>query len=145
MAGARRSPSKTVATWLALLGGSLGLHRFYLFGARDPWAWLHAVPTLVGAWGFWRLRELGTDDRLGSLLVPFLGLMVTMTMLVAIIYGLTPDERWNARYGDGASRRPSGATVIFGVCIALALGATALMATLAFVIERYFEWQIPGS
>jgi len=33
--------SKTIATWLALLGGSLGLHRFYLLGWRDPWAWLH--------------------------------------------------------------------------------------------------------
>jgi hypothetical protein len=144
IAGARRGRSKTVATWLALLGGSLGLHRFYLFGAADAWAWLHALPTLVGAWGFWRLRELGTDDRLGSLLVPFLGLMVTMTMLVAIIYGLTPDERWNARFGAGAPPRTSGATVIFGVCIALALGATTAMATIAFVVERYFEWQIPS-
>jgi hypothetical protein len=90
------------------------------------------------------LRELGTDDRLGSLLVPFLGLMVTMTMLVAIIYGLTPDERWNARFGAGAPPRTSGATVIFGVCIALALGATTAMATIAFVVERYFEWQIPS-
>jgi hypothetical protein len=35
--------------------------------------------------------------------------------------------------------------VIFGVCIALALGATVAMATLAFVVERYFEWQLPGS
>ena len=32
-----------------LLGGSLGLHRFYLHGARDAWGWLHPWPTLVGA------------------------------------------------------------------------------------------------
>ena len=137
--------SKTFATWLALVGGSLGLHRFYLFGTRDPWAWLHPLPTLVGAYGFWRLRELGTDDRLGAMLVPLLGLMLTATMLVAIYYGLMPDERWNARSGSStASERHSGGLAIFGVCLALALGATSAMATLAFVVERYFEWQVPS-
>ena len=112
------------------------------------------MPTLVGAYGFWRLRELGTDDRLGAMLVPLLGLMLAATMLVAILYGLTPDERWNARFGGAAGERPatahedsarrSGAAAIVGVCIALALGATAAMATIAFVVERYFEWQVPG-
>jgi TM2 domain-containing membrane protein YozV len=33
--------SKTASTWIALLGGSLGLHRFYLHGPRDLLAWLH--------------------------------------------------------------------------------------------------------
>ena len=144
MASALRSRSKTVATWLALAGGSLGLHRFYLFGVADAWAWLHALPTLAGAYGFWRLRQLGTDDRLGAELVPLLGVMLAMTMLVAIFYGLMPDERWKARFGGGTATRPSGGVVIFGVCLALALGATAAMATIAFVVERYFEWQVPG-
>ena len=40
--------SKTLATWIALVGGSLGLHRFYLFGLRDAWGWLHPWPTLLG-------------------------------------------------------------------------------------------------
>lgn len=141
---ARRARSKTVATWLALAGGSLGLHRFYLFGRRDAWAWLHLVPTLLGGYGFWRLRELGTDDRPGTVLVPLLGLMITATMLVAIRYGLMPDETWNARMGDGTASRPSGGLTILGVCLALALGATAAMATLAFVVERCFEWYAAG-
>ena len=68
-ATAGRARSRVVATWLALLGGSLGLHRFYLYGARDGWAWLCPWPTLVGAYGFWRLREIGVDDARGALLV----------------------------------------------------------------------------
>jgi hypothetical protein len=135
----RRGRSKTVATWLALIGGSLGLHRFYLWGPRDVWAWLHALPTLAGGYGFWRLRELGTDDRLGAVLVPLLGAMLTTSMLVAIFYGLMPDERWNARFDAGQPARRSGAAAILGVCIALALGATAAMATLAFVVARSYE------
>jgi hypothetical protein len=145
MSAALPGRSKTVATWLALVGGSLGLHRFYLFGIRDASAWLHPLPTFVGAYGFWRLHELGTDDRLGAMLVPLLGLMLAATMLVAIYYGLMPDQRWNARSRDGAAaERHSGGLAIFGVCLALALGATAAIATIAFVVERYFEWQVPS-
>ncbi|RYE78204.1 MAG: NINE protein, partial [Oxalobacteraceae bacterium] len=29
--------NKTLATLLALLFGSIGLHRFYLYGRRDLW------------------------------------------------------------------------------------------------------------
>ena len=136
--------SKAAATWLAVLGGSLGLHRFYLHGARDVWAWLHVPLTLVGAYGFWRMREFGTEDRLGSELVPLLGAMVAIAMLSAIVCGLTPDERWQARYGQRVGAAPSGRAAIVGVIVALALGATVTMATIAFTAQRYFEAQAPG-
>ena len=42
--------SKTLATWLALVGGSVGLHRFYLHGFRDAWGWLFIVPSTIGSW-----------------------------------------------------------------------------------------------
>jgi hypothetical protein len=131
--------SKTAATWLALLGGSLGLHRLYLRGARDAWAWLHALPTLIGAYGAWRLRTLGQDDRLGALLVPLLGLMLAATMLAAIVYGLTPDEKWDARWNGGSAASRSGWAAIVGVIAALMAGATVLMATIAFSGQRIFE------
>jgi hypothetical protein len=134
-----RAPSKAVATWLALVGGSLGLHRFYLHGARDLWAWLHPLPTLVGAYGFWRMREFGVDDARGALLVPFLGVMLAATMLQAIFYGLTSDVRWAARHGDAAGRaRPAWPTLV-AVAIALAVGASIAVATIAFTAQRYFE------
>ncbi|MGZ5157689.1 MAG: TM2 domain-containing protein [Caldimonas sp.] len=136
--------SKLVATWLAVLGGSLGLHRFYLRGTGDPWAWLHALPALVGAYGFWRMREIGTDDRLGSLLVPLLGAAVAAGMLAALVYGLTPDERWDERQGLRAAPTHSGWATVAGVVVALALGATVTMATIAFCAQRYFEWRAPG-
>lgn len=136
--------SKAVATWLAVVGGSLGLHRFYLHGVRDAWAWLYPWPTLIGAYGFWRMRELGTDDRLGSQLVPLLGLMVATAMLSAIVCGLTPDERWQAKYGTSGTPTSTGWATIAGVIVALAIGATATMATIAFTAQRYFEWRSPG-
>ena len=134
-----RPRSRAVATWLALLGGGLGLHRFYLHGSRDLWAWLHPWPTLVGAYGFWRMREFGVDDARGSLLVPFLGIMLAATMLQAIVYGLAGDERWAARYGATSAEVQRGWLTYLGVIVALAVGTSVAVATIAFTAQRYFE------
>jgi len=135
--------SKTLATWLALLGGSIGLHRFYLYGLRDIWGWLHPWPTLMGIYGVDRVLTYGQDDRLAWMLIPLLGMMLAGTMLMAIIYGLMPDERWNERYNThGAPPHESGWGVVLGVIAALMIGAGVLMATIAFGGQRFFEYQI---
>ena len=133
--------SKTLATWIALLGGSFGLHRFYLHGWRDALAWLHPWPTLLGLYGVQRMIDLGQDDRLAWVLIPLLGLMLASTMLVAIVYGLTPDEKWNARFDPHAASPASGWATMFGVALALMVGGGVLMATIAFSAQRYFEYQ----
>ena len=133
--------SKTVATWVALVGGAAGLHRFYLHGFRDPWAWLFIAPSLVGLYGVQRMRHLGGDDRLAWVLIPILGVTLSIAMLTAIVYGLTADEKWNARFNpDGPQHTTNWATVI-GVAVALIVGGSLLMATLAFSAQRYFEYQ----
>ena len=144
-AGHATRRSKSVATWLALVVGSLGLHRLYLHGGRDRWAWLFPGPTIVGAYGFWRLRELGTDDPLGSLLVPLLGISVAAAMLTSIVYGLTPAERWQARHDSSDEAARTGWMTVIGVILALAIGATVTMATIAFSAERYFDRFMPAA
>lgn len=132
--------SKTLATWLALLGGTWGLHRFYLHGPRDALAWLHPLPTLAGLIGVQRMRDLGQDDRLSWLLTPLLGLMLAQAALCALIYGLGADLRWDARHNPGAPTRATRWGPVLGAIAALAIGATALMATIAFSAQRFFEW-----
>ena len=134
--------SKTMATWIALLGGCLGLHRFYLYGFGDRWGWLHPWPSLVGWIGVSRMRDLGQDDRLAWVLIPFLGFMIAGAMLTAILYGLTPDEKWNNRHNRGKEAPASGWVAVVGVVVALMLGSTALMATIAFSAQHYFEYQV---
>jgi hypothetical protein len=143
-AGAR-SPSKTLAAWLALTGGWLGLHRFYLHGWRDPWAWAFIVPSLVGVVGVVRMRQLGVDDAWAGLLVPWLGLSLTAATGFALFYGLTSDDRWRERHGDRANAAPSGWPTVFAVVLALFFGAGALMATIAFCAQQYFEHQSPAA
>jgi len=55
--GSATPKSKSLATWLALLGGLLGAHRFYLHGWRDGLAWLHPVLSLIGLAGVIRMRN----------------------------------------------------------------------------------------
>jgi hypothetical protein len=134
--------SKSVATWLALLGGTLGLHRFYLHGWRDWAGWLYPLPTLLGLAGVQRMRAFGQDDRIAWLLIPLLGLAISAAMLTAIVYGLTPDDKWAARHAPGRPPRATGWVPVLGAIAALLLGASALMATVAFGMQHFFEWQL---
>ena len=137
--------SKALATWIALVGGSLGLHRFYLHGPRDLLGWLHPLPTVIGLIGVIRMRELGQDDRLSWLLIPVLGLMLSVTMLTAMVYGLTPDEKWDARHNVGQVGRTTRWAPVLGVVLALLVGGTTLMGTIAFGGQKFFEWQFDRS
>ncbi|MBV8605124.1 MAG: TM2 domain-containing protein [Pelomonas sp.] len=128
--------SKTAATWIALVGGMFGLHRFYLHGWRDRLGWLHWPPTLVGLWGFARAWQLGQDDRLAWALTPLGGVMLTLACAMAIYYGLVADARWDARYNPGGTIHATRWAPIVGVIVALLIGGIALMSTLAYGTEH---------
>ena len=85
--------SKTLAAWLALVGGPLGLHRFYLHGLGDVLGWLLPIPTALGLYGIERVQKLGQDDTLSWFLIPLLGFTVAACCLTAIVYGLMTRRR----------------------------------------------------
>ena len=133
------SKSKSLATWLALLGGLLGAHRFYLHGWGDKLAWLHPVLSLIGLAGVVRMRNLGQDDHAAWLLIPLFGAMVAVAMLSTILLGLTTDERWAQRHGT--PQQDTRWAPVIAVVIALLVGGAALMGTLAFSGQMFFEYQ----
>ena len=138
--------NKTAAAWLAFVGGPLGLHRFYLHGMGDWLGWLLPLPTLAGIYGIERIRQFGVDDTMSWWLIPLLGFTIAATSLMAIVYGLTSREKWNARFNaDAGDDAPAGATnwfTISAIVLALMIGTGCLMATLAYSFQHYFEWQI---
>ena len=136
--------SKTLAAWLALLLGVLGLHRMYLYGLTDRWAWLHPWPSAAGLVGVLRMRELGQDDHLAWFLIPFLGLMICVAMLSAIVYALTPDERWDQQHNPGHPTTATSWGSVLAAVTALLLGGSALVGTVAFGGQKFFEWQLEG-
>lgn len=137
-----RNRSKTLATWLALVGGAVGLHRLYLHGPRQVVAWLHLPLTAAGVVGAIRTQTLGQDDRLAWCLVPLLGLMLAQGALHAIVYGLTPDDTWQQHHDPAGAVQPTRWGPVFGAIAGLLLGGIVLMSTIAFAVQRFFEWQL---
>ena len=128
--------NKTLSTLLALLLGSIGAHRFYLHGARDRWGLLHlstlplsllllqSAPNLPGLFAFGP-----------SVLSGLIGI------LVALVMGLTPDEKWDARFNTGSGRQSgSGWPLIILLVLAFGGGSIALIWTIA----RSFDLFLTG-
>lgn len=138
--------NKTLAAWLAALGGPLGLHRFYLHGMGDLLGWLLPIPTALGLYGIERVQQHGLDDHWSWVLIPLLGFTVAGCALMAIIYGLMTPEKWNGRFNPAAAPdNRSGGTnwfTIAAVVLALLVGTGVLMASIAFSFQRYFEYQV---
>jgi len=135
--------NKTIAVWLTLITGPIGLQRVYLTGRFDAWSWLALGPSSLGAYGVMRARTIGLDDHLSWFLIPFLGFCIAACALASIVYGLSDAQRWNQKFNPSADAEDeSGQThwlTVMGLASSLFIGTTVLMATLAFSFQRYFE------
>ena len=108
-----RFRNKTVATALAGLGGTFGLHRFYLQGSSTVLPWLY----VVFCW---------------TLIPTFAG------FIEALRFALTPDERWDARWNAGTPMRSRSSWFVILLAALTFFGAvTLLMTLLSFAIGRY--------
>ncbi len=108
-----RFRDRTAATALAALGGTLGLHRFYLEGAGGWRPWLYPA----FAW---------------TLVPTFAG------FVEALAFAVTPDDRWDARWNAGTDRRNRSGALVVVLAVATLLGAATLFFTLvAFAAGRW--------
>ena len=138
--------NKTLATWLSLVGGTFGLQRFYIYGKSDWLAWVLPWPTLLGWYGFERAQDFGVDDPLSWLLLPLLGITIASGALHAIYWGLMSAAKWNNAYNPAAeTESSSGQTnwlTVGALVLSLMIGTTAMLSSLAYGFQRYFESQI---
>ena len=137
----RATRSKTLATWLALVGGSLGAAPLLparparRLGLAAPAGRRSSACTASSA-----CASSAQDDRVVVAAGAAARADAGGGMLSAIVYGLTPDERWDARTTPAhAARRTRLADRCSASSSALMIGATVLMATIAFSGQRYFE------
>lgn len=147
--------NKTLAAWLSFVGGPLGLHRFYLHGFGDLLGWFLPIPTALGIYGVERIKQFGVDDSLSWVLIPLLGFTIAGCALTAILYGLMEPERWNAKFNpqttvSGIANGPGNAgntnwLTIGAIIFSLLIGATSLIASIAYSFQGYFEHQIEES
>ncbi|MCS6764090.1 MAG: TM2 domain-containing protein [Candidatus Protistobacter heckmanni] len=134
---------KLLAALSAFLGGGLGLHRFYLYGARDWLAWLHLAGGLLFAAGVLTLERNELASAAGWLLAVPGSAAVLSGFITALVYGLRPDELWDAQFNAASGRKTqsSWGTVII-LILALMIGTGLLMTGLAIAFEQFFQAQI---
>jgi TM2 domain-containing membrane protein YozV len=141
-----RFRSKTLTAALAFFLGSLGAHRFYLYGKRDFFGWAHLVGTMMGIPGVLLLIASERTSMPGWVLAFFGTVSVISACLAAIVYGLRPDENWDAQFNAHTQQKSqSGWTVIFVVIFSLLIGAFLLMTALAISFQTYFEGQVEAA
>jgi hypothetical protein len=126
--------NKTLATLLAALFGAIGIHRFYLYGLKDKWAWLHASSLALSGVA---IRFRFGDPLLftaSPLLISFLA-----GLIEALVIGLTPDDRWDAQHNPTSPKRShSGWPLALLLIFTVAGGAVALIAAIARTLDLLF-------
>lgn len=121
--------SKTLSCFLSLLGGSLGLHRFYLHGQRDTGGWIY-----LGASALYLLL-LSASYATGSPALAVATLFPVPVFVAAIetlVIGLTDDAKWDARHNLYSQRRSkSGWPLAVLLVLTLAVTFTGFVASMA--------------
>lgn len=128
--------NKTITTLLAAMAGCVGAHRFYLYGKYDYWGWVHlaSLPISILISHFY----FGSQALLTySLLV----LSFLIALIEALVTGLTPDEKWDARHNPD-SVKTSASSWPLALILVLTAGIGAI--TLIGVIARAFDLLYTG-
>jgi TM2 domain-containing membrane protein YozV len=132
--------NKTLAALLASVGGTLGMHRFYLQGSQDKWAWLHLMSLPVSALVYYLSRDLHPF---------FTALPVILSMLAGfltcLIIGTTSDEKWDASYNQNSLKKSATSWPIAVILVlTLGIGASALIAVIARTFDLLFTGGLYG-
>ncbi len=126
--------NKTLATLLAATLGGFGLHRLYLHGIRDRWLWLHLASWLASGALYATQQPLLVMFCLSPAI-----LSVLAGFLLALIMGLTPDEKWDARYNPHSGRKnESGWQLALILVLCMMAGAISLIASMARLADLAF-------
>jgi hypothetical protein len=126
--------NKTFATLLALLLGGIGMHRFYLYGARERWAWVHAASLPAAA--LVAVLAPGQDwfFKILPILLSYIGAFVE-----ALVIGLLADDKWDAAHNAGSGKVSASNWPLALLLVAtVAAGAVVLISTIARLFDLLY-------
>lgn len=126
--------NKTLATFLALVLGGVGAHRFYLRGALDKLGLLHLISLPVAALVVGLAPQADVFYKILPLVVSY-----SAAFIEGLVIGLLPDEKWDAAYNSG-SGRPSDSTWLLALLLVVTMlvGATVVIATMARLFDLLY-------
>ncbi len=126
--------NKTFATLLTAFFGCIGFHRFYLYGWQDIWGWIRLTTLPLSA-----VPLLMAPDLPWILTTSPLILSVFISTIETLVIGLTPDEKWDARFNLHSGKR-SGSRwlLIITMIVAFSTGTTFFFFVLARTVDLLY-------
>ena len=110
------------------------MHRFYLYGKKDLFGWLH-FSSLIASGLLW----LAGREMQGFFIIGPMILSVLASFIEALVIGLTPDDKWDALHNATAQRQSdSNWPLALILVLTLGIGATALIASIARLFDLLF-------
>lgn len=126
--------NKTLATFLALILGWAGAHRFYLRGPLDRLGLLHLTCLPIAGMVYGLAPQADGFYKALPILVS-----AVVAFLEALIIGLTPDEKFDAAFNVGsgkttASRWPLAVLLVTTMMV----GTTTMIATMSRLFDLLY-------
>lgn len=126
--------NKTFTTLLTAVTGGIGLHRFYLYGRKDVFGWLHLISLPLSALAILMFSN-SQPLFMGMLFV----LSVLCGFLEALVIGLTPDEKWDAKHNPASGKKSESHWVLALILVlTTGIGAMSVIALLARSFDLLF-------
>lgn len=126
--------NKTFTTFITTVFGSIGIHRFYLYGAKDVWGWLHlaTLPLSLLAFTLW------PDQQKLFVFAPLIA-SALIAILEALVTGLMSDEKWDAQQNVNSGKKSESTWLIaLIIVLSVGVGAVGLIGTIARTFDLLF-------
>jgi len=119
--------NKTFATFLAVILGTVGGHRFYLRGSLDKLGLLHVMSLPIAAMVYGLAPEANWFYKMLPLLVSAIA-----GFLEALVIGLTSDEKFDAAFNASSGKKSDSSWILALLLVAtMMVGAIGLIFTMA--------------
>jgi hypothetical protein len=126
--------NKTFATFLALLAGGIGAHRFYLRGSLDKIGLMHVASIPVAGLVIGLAPEANEFYKLLPVALSFL-----VGYLETLILGVMPDEKFDAAFNPASGRKSDSSWVIALLLVGtMVIGSTLAILTLSRLVALIY-------
>ena len=126
--------NKTLATFLASLLGGFGVHRFYLRGSVDRLGLMHVTSIPIAGMIYGLAPEADWFFKALPIVISY-----CIGFIEALVIGLTPDEKFDAKFNAGSGKTTSSTWILAVLLVAtMMVGAVTLIGTIARVFDLLY-------
>ncbi len=126
--------NKTLATFLAVVLGGVGAHRFYLRGSLDKLGLIHLTSVPITGLVYGLAPEADGFFKILPLLLSYV-----VGFVEALVIGVTADEKWDAAFNANSGKRSDSKWYLaLLLVVTMLLGTTTLIGTMSRLVDLLY-------